>query len=273
MTHGYIYAIQNKINGKFYIGQTTRNPQLRWQEHIRGKDPTSVLDKALLKYGKHNFVFSKIDEGCNQEELDQLEESYICLFGSKITVNGYNVRDGGSNGKLSKKTRQKMSNSTKGKNNPMYGKTHNEEIRQKISNARKGRKHSLETRQKMSKSRVGNKNGRYLDLDEDLIVYLYIEKKMDSRKIAKLMNCTYGTIIRKLKNNNIKIRSRRDCRQNKGLFGFTGVHYLVKKGNPWTKVWVSRIGWKKEKKILGYFNDPLSAEIVYKMVTKEVKGG
>lgn len=31
---GYIYKIENKINGKIYIGETARTPERRWYEHI-----------------------------------------------------------------------------------------------------------------------------------------------------------------------------------------------------------------------------------------------
>jgi len=30
----YIYQIKNKLNGKCYIGQTTKKPEERWKKHI-----------------------------------------------------------------------------------------------------------------------------------------------------------------------------------------------------------------------------------------------
>ena len=62
--------------------------------------------------------------------------------------------------KLSKKVKNKMSESTKGENHPMYGKFHSEETKEKISKKVKGenhpfygKKHSEETKQKISKSK------------------------------------------------------------------------------------------------------------------------
>ena len=45
--------------------------------------------------------------------------------------------------KMSDKTKRKMSKANKGKNNPMYGKTHSEETKRKISKTMKARKKSL----------------------------------------------------------------------------------------------------------------------------------
>ena len=60
---------------------------------------------------------------------------------------------------ISEKTRQKMSETHKGDNNPLFGKHHSEETRQKMSvnNGRfwKGKQLSAEHRQKLSESRRG----------------------------------------------------------------------------------------------------------------------
>ncbi len=39
---------------------------------------------------------------------------------------------------------------------------------------------------------------------------------------------------------------------------------------PWQKVWISRISYNGHSKSLGYFEDPLSASIVYNLVRKEL---
>lgn len=57
---GYVYAIENKTNGRRYIGSTT-NYKSRWHTHKstlrRGKHHSFILQKAWDKYGEDAFEF------------------------------------------------------------------------------------------------------------------------------------------------------------------------------------------------------------------------
>lgn len=85
-----IYKISNKINGKFYVGQTS-NLDRRRKEHLclLGRRGNTVLGRALKKYGRSNFDFDVI-ESCPREDLDRLEQFYI-----GILCPDYNVSTGG----------------------------------------------------------------------------------------------------------------------------------------------------------------------------------
>lgn len=82
-----IYKITNLINQKIYIGQSSHIEQ-RWKEHCRNSS-SSLISKAIKKYGKENFSF-EIIELCLEEELDEKEAQYIKIYNS-IVPNGYNV--------------------------------------------------------------------------------------------------------------------------------------------------------------------------------------
>lgn len=56
---------------------------------------------------------------------------------------------------LPEETRVKMSESKRGENNPFYGKTHSEDHRRRISEAMKGKVHSEEARRKISEAMKG----------------------------------------------------------------------------------------------------------------------
>lgn len=76
-----IYKIENKINGKVYIGQST-NIEKRWAKHLedlnKGRHHCSKLQEDYLKYDISNFAFV-ILEVCEKERLDELEKYYISL--------------------------------------------------------------------------------------------------------------------------------------------------------------------------------------------------
>lgn len=87
-----IYKIENKINGKIYIGQSIEIER-RWQKHLVANDDF-VIHRALKKYGKENFDFSIIEE-CNSLELNNKEKYWIDYYNSLIP-NGYNMIPGGA---------------------------------------------------------------------------------------------------------------------------------------------------------------------------------
>ncbi len=60
--------------------------------------------------------------------------------------------------KYSDERKKKISESLKGENNPMYGKTHSKKSKEKMSKAQKGRKHTEETKRKISKAGKGYKH-------------------------------------------------------------------------------------------------------------------
>jgi len=92
-----IYVVENKINNKKYIGQST-NIESRWKIHnsrlSKNCHNNKHLQLAWNKYGKNNFVF-KIIEECSKEALDKKEKYFIKFFKSDNSEFGYNVTKGG----------------------------------------------------------------------------------------------------------------------------------------------------------------------------------
>lgn len=107
--YGIVYRITNLVNGKRYHGQTV-NPKERWPHHLRGDSHCVALRNAIRKYGRNNFLFEVIAEAANKEELDLLEVQYVV---TSLCPVGYNIREGGGNGRPSLETRRKMSLSGK----------------------------------------------------------------------------------------------------------------------------------------------------------------
>ena len=97
---GYIYKIVNQINGKIYIGQTIRSVSLRFKEHLKlatlEKNKKSLLYKAIVKYGKENFIVQTVEE-CDNNALDEREKYWISFYNSFLG-DGYNATSGGEGG-------------------------------------------------------------------------------------------------------------------------------------------------------------------------------
>ena len=142
MLLGGIYAIQNNVNKKIYIGQA-KNIQKRWNIHTsllnRGKHENIYLQNSWDKYGSDNFSFL-ILESCKVGELTKKEEYYIKKYNSTDKSAGYNLRSAGRSGRMTKDVKQRMSDSHKGEKNHFYGKHHTEESKKKISKANSGKK-------------------------------------------------------------------------------------------------------------------------------------
>ena len=98
---GYIYKIINTVNSKVYIGQTTRNIKVRWNEHLRKRfDENSKrynlhLYKSIRKYGKDAFTIEAI-ECCDNDLLNDKEVFWIKHYNSADPNCGYNLTLGGN---------------------------------------------------------------------------------------------------------------------------------------------------------------------------------
>jgi len=130
MTIGRIYRISNNFNTQSYVGQTWKPILKRFKEHIVNAG-SPKLHNSIIKHGSSNFKIELLWEGeCTQEELDVKEIEFITKFGT-LSPNGYNLKEGGSGGKMSVESREKMSSSR-------LGKVQSPETRAKIATAALG---------------------------------------------------------------------------------------------------------------------------------------
>ena len=102
-----IYLVENTVNGKLYVGQTTRTLSERWASHLSyaKSRPSMLLHFAIRKYGAGSFTIEEIDSANSREELDALEQYYIRRFSTCSRDRGYNITPGGRGVKVSKRCR------------------------------------------------------------------------------------------------------------------------------------------------------------------------
>ena len=105
-----IYKLTNKINGKTYIGYTTKTVEQRFNAHCRSPADTHLC-RAIKKYGANNFIREILCWGEDDRAgLDIAEPLLIAHFKPK-----YNHTAGGDGGGHSLETRLKLSKKHTGK--------------------------------------------------------------------------------------------------------------------------------------------------------------
>lgn len=173
---GWIYLYTNLINNKKYVGHTN-DLKRRISEHNRCKCiNTSLLEKAILKYGIENFKIEVIYCFCcsnlkiTKTKLDDLEILYIAKYHTYVhdyPNEGYNLTKGGSNNigfRHSDEAKKKMSKAKKGKhftNDGSFKKGHipwskgkemSDETKKKVSETKKNQWTDPKYREKLSKA-------------------------------------------------------------------------------------------------------------------------
>jgi len=115
-------------------------------------------------------------------------------------------------------------------------------------------KPSNETRKKLSLARVGKGMGK------DNPMY---GKPLSRGHKLKVSNALKG------QKRSIDFSKNMSISRRKNKYPGT---YFTKKDNPEKKCWVSRINYKGHKTLLGIYQDPLSASLVYQLVWDEIYG-
>lgn len=96
MRAGVIYKLTNTVNGKFYVGQTTKpRVEQRFHEHVSLAKTKGnyILAKAIRKYGPDAFEISTISTHTSVAELNAAEIKAIAELQPQ-----YNSTNGGDNG-------------------------------------------------------------------------------------------------------------------------------------------------------------------------------
>lgn len=116
-----VYCHTNRVNGKKYIGITSKKPEYRWNSG-KGYSTQTVFARAIKKYGWENFDHTILETNiATLEEANRKESYYISKYHTWLENEnccGYNKTPGGDS---------------------RLGKTYSEEGKLKLSTARKGK--------------------------------------------------------------------------------------------------------------------------------------
>lgn len=126
----YIHIVPKEISGydhdKYYVGITSRKPEIRWGKNgARYDERHPYFFNAIKKYGWENMQHEIIANHLTKSEACDMEKTLIKNLKSNNKNYGYNITSGGegvcgiipwSKGKhLSDETKQKLSNKLKGR--------------------------------------------------------------------------------------------------------------------------------------------------------------
>jgi group I intron endonuclease len=149
-----IYLITNTIDGKRYIGKTTKSLEDRWYQHCKNAEygHNSYLYKAIRKHGAESFKVEKLCDGLDEEEVLMIE-----TYSPE-----YNMTRGGDGGNTSSSPNwvrgMIMRRSYVGEGNPNYGKCGE-------NSPNYGKKLSQEQKDKISESEYLKKKKRPVIFD------------------------------------------------------------------------------------------------------------
>ena len=108
-----IYRLSNIENCKNYIGQTWFPLNKRMGKNGSNYKNSIYLYNSIKKYGIDKFKYHILAQCSDQETADYLESYYINIYCSNNPEIGYNIKNGGSNGKHSADTINKISETLK----------------------------------------------------------------------------------------------------------------------------------------------------------------
>lgn len=176
-----VYRHINRLNGKSYIGWTSKSIDYRWNQHCRLAQNASplVFHSAISKYGPDQFDH-EILEICESEKeaaaaeirlIKEYKTHYIDGFGYNMTLGG----DGVSGIIIDKESYKRVSEALKG-NQHTKGRIRPESEKRKIA--------------------AGHRKLTVSDLSN---IRMLSASGVDSHSLAKQFNCSYVTIRRVLR--------------------------------------------------------------------------
>lgn len=196
----YVYCHKNPITKEiFYVGKGSGNRAFYMLS--RGKHWVNYVNKYGIPIVE--FIYENLDEAESfRLEMLLIEELGRKDLGTGLLVNSTNGGEGDSGRIVTKETRDKISNSNKGKPNSSKGKTWKQSIKRTPGKKRgcyktrvdKGKTFSVEIKEKMKEGK--RNNGRKVlqyDLNNNLIkIWRSAADVMDELKLKGLYNCLNG---------------------------------------------------------------------------------
>jgi DNA invertase Pin-like site-specific DNA recombinase len=222
----YVYKITNTLNDKIYIGvRTSPNP-----ENDTYMGSSKIMESLYNIEGRHKFIKEIIQTFSTRREAEQYESSLLTEEFCN-NPNTYNIHNTGgySDGKHGfrkdlwydyyDELRQKYADGSTTYELGEYYSCDNGTIRNIVNDIRRTNSEAQQLRfQKITTSGARNTD---MDNNTDDIIDLYVNQHKSANYIAKQYNVHSDTIKRRLRENNIVLRSHSESQKHRGEFGRT----------------------------------------------------
>lgn len=251
-----IYKITNLVNNKIYIGKDTSSNLNYYGSGV-------LIKKAINKYGLENFKKEILEECQTNQELCNREKYWISFYDSTNRLIGYNISFGGDGGDTMSK-------------NPNL-----DEIKQKLSKARKGKKYEdflpkdkvIQYKEKLSKKSKSRLTGKTF---EEL--YGFEKSQEMKEKLSRFQKERYKNIPKKIKIkrtkeeiNEIKIERLKKTFQEINDINILKKHYFGYRFRKTIDIFKKVIGEEKFNKIITELNKPFKHKEETKEFLREFK--
>lgn len=240
-----IYIHTNKINGKKYIGITSRKPEIRWGYNGYGYKDQPYFYNAIQKYGWNNFQHEIILNGENFEYACKIEKCLIRHYKSNDRKYGYNLTLGGDGKRLTEEQKRTLSEARKGENNPFHGRLHTKETKERMRKVKQGEK-SINA--KLSEENVIDilkMLCEYIPSMEIRNKYHISETTLSKIKNKKTWSYLYNQFPELYDFPDLPSRHPKNSRNTSGV---VGVHFNKKRNK-----WVASLIFNGESLFLGHF--------------------
>lgn len=196
--YGFIYITTNNVNGKRYIGQCVYHKKVKWSTYLgSGK----LLLKAIKKYGRKNFTREIICETFSKEDSNILEQHFIQEHNAVADPTFYNMALGGQvtmgfKGKTHTTESREKIRTHMLDNHPNRGKQFSDDIKQRMSDAKKGTSHHT-PQQIEAVRKLGRRNAHKYHISTpsgEIVIVTHLRQFAEDRgiKYSTLWN-TYKT--------------------------------------------------------------------------------
>ena len=195
-----IYKYTNNVNNKIYIGQTKNSLKRRAGAKGENYKESRIFWNAINKYGWENFKGEILIDNLTIEEANEYETYYIKYYNSTDRNIGYNLDYGGNNKTTSLESCKLISEKAKERykikeNNPMYGKRHSDDVKNKMSEIKIGDKNPMYGSKWNDNQINANRKGWCYEWTEERRKEKSIISKEISKKWSKRVKCLEDDLV------------------------------------------------------------------------------